>query len=199
MVLGGFPILAAIECSVFGDMLAHEVGSLDEVIAQVAVAGLGHAAVFSLKVSGIGTRPPQASQLGDGIFGIAEVSGTIAFASFVPLLRLQETLDSADFGTVSTGEDRTHTGNGRQFHDGGVRLDFGGDPILDQGNLGLKETDVFQGEVQDAVHRQGQSIGQREALSSYLVERAGVVEGVGEMMSAHLVQGLGQIFHRNGS
>ena len=57
---------------------------------------------------------------------------------------------------------------------------------------------MFQGEIQDTVHRQGQSIGQRETLGGYHGV-AGVVERVGEMMSAHFVQGLGEIFDWNGS
>ena len=67
VVLGGFTILTRIVSLIVGDFLAHQVGRLDEIVAQVAVAGFGKAAILSREITGAGTRPPEASDFGDSV------------------------------------------------------------------------------------------------------------------------------------
>ena len=79
-----FPVLACVEVSVVWDVLTHLVSGLNEVVAQVAIAGLGHAPVFGLEVTGGGTGPPEASDFGHGVFGVAQITGAVAFAPLIP-------------------------------------------------------------------------------------------------------------------
>jgi hypothetical protein len=74
MMLGNFLELAFVIVTILGDGLAHMISSLDQVIEQVAVAGLGHTTVLGLKVTGTGARPPKVNDLGNSILGIAEIA-----------------------------------------------------------------------------------------------------------------------------
>ena len=73
-MFGCLLILARIEGAVLGDVLAHAVGSLDQIVAQVTIARFGHVAVLGFKVARSGARPPQASEFGHGIFCVTEIA-----------------------------------------------------------------------------------------------------------------------------
>jgi len=120
LVLGDLFVLAGVEGGVVRDVDAHFVGTLDEIVAEVAVAGLGHTAILSFEVTGVVTRPPEAGDLGDGILSIAEVAGAVAFALFVPFERLEEAVDGADLGADAGGEDRTVARDGGELGDRGI-------------------------------------------------------------------------------
>ena len=78
-------VLARVEVSVLWDVSAHLIGGLDEIVAQVAIASFGHPSVLGVKVSGGGARPPKASDLGDRIFDVTQVTRTKALSLLVPL------------------------------------------------------------------------------------------------------------------
>ena len=98
-VFGSLSILGGIEGCVGGDMLAHFVSGLNQVVAQVMVAGFGQTTIFGLEITGVGAGPPQASDLGYGVFSVAQVTRTIFLALLVPLGGLQEALDVTDLRT----------------------------------------------------------------------------------------------------
>jgi hypothetical protein len=107
-------------------------------------------AVLSRKVARVGAGPPQASDLGHGIFGITEIARTVALALLVPFLTLEKTLDAADLSAEATGKDRADAGDGSQLSDDGIVLEFSGDPAVDLIALSFQEADVFKREVEDA-------------------------------------------------
>lgn len=109
----------------------------------------------------------------------------------MPIVRLSSRRSlSAD----AAREDGANTGDSGQLGDGWIRLKFGGDPGIDLLDLTFKEAYVLQGEVKDALKGQCQGLIEREALLSHLLEFAGIVEGVTEMVSAEFVQMQGQVF-----
>ena len=97
-VFGSLSIFGGIEGGVVGDMLAHFVGRLNQVVAQVMVAGFGQATLFGLEITGVGSRPPQVSDLGYGIFSVAQVTKAILLTLVVALGRLREALGATDLG-----------------------------------------------------------------------------------------------------
>ena len=71
---------------------------------------------------------------------------------------------------------------------GRVRLDLAGDPGFHLLNLAFQEADVLQGQVEDALHGQGQGGVEGKAFSGDLLEFLGLVLGVAQVMAAEFVQ-----------
>jgi hypothetical protein len=196
VVFDGFIILALVVGHVFRDVLAHEVSGLDEVVAQVAIASFGHATIFSFKVAGASTRPPQTSDLGDSIFSIAEVARTVTFAFAVPLVTLEKALNAIDLSPDPTGEDRANARDRNENGDVRIELEFGGDPVIGLGDLGFEETNVVESEIEDALDGKNQGVVKGEAFLGSHDESAGVFVRVWEMMTAEFIQMGGQVLHR---
>jgi len=138
-------VLACVVGGVFRDVPAHTIRRLDEIVAQVAVARLGHATVLGLEVTRVGAGPPKAGDLGHGVLGIAEVAWAITLAPSIPLLPLEKALDTADLGADAAGEDGADPWDGSQLRDDGIGFEFGGDPAIDLVDLSFEEADVCQG------------------------------------------------------
>jgi hypothetical protein len=102
-----FAVLAQVEGAEVRGSEADAVSGQDEIVTQVAVAGLGHAAGFALELAGLHARPPQAGETGEG--GLALVSG-----AGLPVGVGQETLNVLDFGEQTGGLDRADAGVGEQ-------------------------------------------------------------------------------------
>lgn len=196
IVLGSFIVLACIEGGVFGDVLAHTISGLDQVVTQVTITGLGQAASLGLKVAGVSAGSPEASDLGDGIFSIMEIARAIALALTVPLGAPQEALNAANLGSDTAREDGPDARDGGQLRDVGIGSDFGGDPAVDLFDLSFEEADVIEGEVEDALDRQSQGRVEQETLLGYLVELAGVVESIGEVVAAEMLEMESQVLDR---
>ena len=109
---------------------------------------------------------------------------------------MQEALDVTDFCAIATGEDGAYAWDGCQLPDGGVNLQFGGDPLVEALDLMLQELNVFQSKVENTLHGQGQALLKREALLSNALELARVLERIAKMVTAHLVQVQSQVFDR---
>ena len=67
-------------------------------------------------------------------------------------MALQEALGAADLRANAAGKDRPHTWDGGQLGDRWLRLALGGDPAIDVLHLAFQETDVLQGEVENALY-----------------------------------------------
>ena len=91
-----------IELGVFRNSLPHKIGGLDKVVAQIRIASFRQMTILSFKVTRVIFGPPQTSDLGDGILGITQGTRPIAFAFFVPLAALPETVGVTDFGSDAT-------------------------------------------------------------------------------------------------
>ena len=81
MAFGGFGIFALIEGAIFRHVSPDVIGGLDEIVAQVSIAGFGEVAVLGLELTGSAAGPPEASEFGDALFGIRE--GARAFDAAV--------------------------------------------------------------------------------------------------------------------
>jgi len=101
-------------------------------------------------------------------------------------------MDAANLGTDAAGEDRANTWDSGQLGNDRMRIKLGGDPVIDLFDLGFQEADVFQGEVENTLDGQGQGLVKREAFLGYLLELAGVVVGVWEVVTTEFVQVGGQ-------
>ena len=134
------------------DVLAHQICSLNDIVAQVSIASLSYTAVLGLKIARVGTGPPQTGDLGNCIFSVTEIAGAIAFALLVPLVPLEKTLDATDLRTEATGEDGADAGDGSQLSDDRIVFELGGDPVVDLVALGFEEADVIQREVEDTLN-----------------------------------------------
>ncbi len=176
-VFGGLCQLGLVVGAVFRTVHPHTVGRLHQVVAQIGVAGLGHAGVFRLEVAGLMDVPDQA-----GILGVGAVVG--------------EALDIADFGDEASSPDRSQPWDRvQQLRDG---LELAGDGGIDCLELGLQGFDRRHGRAQ----HEGKGFVQPVGIAGRALPGAG--EGLGSAAAApalafqvrrQLVQrALGQLF-----
>jgi hypothetical protein len=97
-----FAVLTLIEGLVVRRVKANAIGALDEVVTQIAVAGLGQAARFTVELAGVKARPPQPGESGEG--GLTLMNH--------PRLAIRlghEAVHILDFGQQPGGIDRANT------------------------------------------------------------------------------------------
>jgi hypothetical protein len=61
-----FAILALVERLIVRGVEADTIGTLDEIVTQIAVAGLGQVAGFTMELAGVDARPPETGEPGKG-------------------------------------------------------------------------------------------------------------------------------------
>jgi hypothetical protein len=81
----GFPILTLIEGLIVRRIEADAIGDLDEIVAQITIAGFGHAPGLALKLAGFDTRPPHTGEAGEGSLTLMNGAGLAIRRGHEPL------------------------------------------------------------------------------------------------------------------
>ena len=77
-----------------------------------------------------------------------------------------------------------------------MRLQLGGDPLIDLLELRFEVADVSQSQVQDPLNRQGKRVIEGEAFGDSALKLTSILKRIGEVMPAEIIQLRGQILDR---
>jgi hypothetical protein len=181
----GFAILTLVEGVIVGGFEAHAIGPLDQIVTQVAVAGLSQVASFTRELTGVDTRPPETGEPGESGLTLMNEAGLALGGG-------HETLDILDFGQQPGGIDRATARDRSEMGLTGQGLRQGLNGPIKAAQWAVQKSDMSEQPGQDGVDRLHPLLRQRVSLGRDRLQGMSGAPRVAQGAPADLAQRRGQ-------